>query len=205
VGEWLGINTETLRNWFQKAEVDSGERPGAGSACAVLEFPASTYYAVKKRETETSARGILDEWLKKEIMRIWEDRKIGRRVYGARKVWRRLQREDIGVARCSTVERLMRDLGIAGAAARRKTPCTTIPGPDGPGHPSDLLERDFTAPAPNRRRVADITYVSTACGFVYTAFATDLFSRRIAGWQVSDSLRADLALDALGNGDLVRW
>jgi putative transposase len=95
------------------------------------------------------------------------------------------------------VERLMRELGIAGAAARRKAPRTTIPGPAGSGRPSDLLERDFTASAPNRRWVADITYVSTTAGFVYTAFVTDLFSRKIAGWQVSDSLRADLALDAL--------
>jgi len=144
----------------------------------------------------TSAREKRDEQLKKEIMRVWDNRKIGRRVYGARKVWRRLQREDIEVARC-TVERLMRELGIAGAAARRKAPRTTIPGPEGAGRPSDLLERDFTAEAPNRRWVADITYVSTAAGFVYTAFVTDLFSRRIVGWQVSDSLRADLALDAL--------
>jgi len=128
-------------------------------------------------------------------MRVWEDRKIGRRVYGARKVWRQLHREGIEAARC-TVERLMRELGIAGVAARRKKPRTTIPGPAG-HRPSDLLERDFTAGAPGRRWVADITYVSTASGFVYTAFVTDLFSRKIAGWQVADTLRAELALDAL--------
>jgi putative transposase len=100
------------------------------------------------------------------------------------------------VARC-TVERLMRELGIAGAAARRKKPRTTVPAPAGQPRPSDLLERDFTAGAPASRWVADITYVETARGFVYTAFVTDLFSRRIVGWQVSDSLRAELALDAL--------
>jgi transposase InsO family protein len=61
----------------------------------------------------------------------------------------------------------------------------------------DLLGRDFTAPAPNRRWVADITYVETAAGFVYAAFILDLFSRMIVGWQVSDTLRAELALDAL--------
>jgi putative transposase len=93
-----------------------------------LEIPASTYYAAKKREREASARAVRDEWLKKEIMRVWEDRKIGRRVYGARKVWRQLHREGIEVARC-TVERLMGDLGVAGAAARRKRPRTTVPGP----------------------------------------------------------------------------
>jgi putative transposase len=125
-----------------------------------------------------------------------EDKKIGRRVYGARKVRRQLGREGNEVARC-TVERLMRELGIAGAAPRKKKARTTIPAPAGTPRPSDLLERDFTAEAPHSRRVADITYVETVRGFVYTSFVTDLFSRRIVGWQVSDSLRADLALDAL--------
>ena len=164
-------------------------------ACAVLEFPASTYYAAKKREREPSPRDVRDERLKEQIKRVWEDRKKGRRVYGARKVWRQLRREGIEVARC-TVERLMRELGIAGAAARRKKPRTTVPDATGL-RPADLLARDFTAPAPNRRWVADITYVDTFSGFVYTAFVTDLFSRNIVGWQVADHLRADLALDAL--------
>jgi putative transposase len=140
-------------------------------------------------------RDVRDEQLKKEIMRVWEDRKKGRRLYGARKVWRQLHREGIEVARC-TVERLMRALGIEGAAARRKKPRTTIPATVAE-RPSDLLERNFTAAAPSRRWVADITYVATFRGFVYTAFVTDLFSRKIVGWQVSDTLRADLALDAL--------
>ena len=164
-------------------------------ACAVLEFPVSTYYAAKKREREPSRREQRDEWLKEQIMQVWEDRKKGRRVYGARKVWQQLRREGIKAARC-TVERLMRELGIAGAAARRKKPRTTVPGTDSQ-RPADLLRRDFTAPAPNRRWVADITYVDTDCGFAYTAFVTDLFSRKITGWQVADHLRAGLALDAL--------
>jgi putative transposase len=155
----------------------------------------STYYAAKKREREPSPRDSRDEWLKEQIMRVWEDRKKGRRVYGARKVWRQLRREGIEVARC-TVERLMKELGIAGAAAAGKKPRTTMPG-EANGRPADLPARDFTAPAPNRRWVADITYVDTACGFAYTAFVTDLFSRKIVGWQVADHLRAGLALDAL--------
>lgn len=128
-------------------------------------------------------------------MRVWEDRRKGRRVYGARKVWLQLHREGVEAARC-TVERLMRELGIAGVSSQRKKPRTTVPDPGGQ-RPADLLDRDFTAPAPNRRWVADITYVPTACGFVYTAFVTDLFSRKIVGWQVADHLRAGLALDAL--------
>ena len=163
-------------------------------ACAVLEISPSAYYAAKKRQEKPSARDARDEELKKEIMRVWREK--GRRVYGARKVWRQLHREGIDVARC-TVERLMRELGIAGAAARKKRPRTTVPAPAGQGRPSDLLEHDFTAGAPNRRWVADITYVETARGFVYAAFILDLFSRMIVGWQVTDTLRAELALDAL--------
>jgi len=163
-------------------------------ACAVLEISPSTYYAAKKREENPPARDVRDETLKTEIMRVWKEN--GRGVYGARKVWRELNREGVEVARC-TVERLMGELGIAGVSARRKKPRTTVPA--GPGHerPSDLLERDFSAPAPNRRWVADITYVETAGGFVYSSFILDLFSRKIVGWQVSDTLRAELALDAL--------
>ena len=161
----------------------------------MLEFPPSTYYAAKKRERSVSARQERDEGLKKEIRRVWEDREKGRRVYGARKVWRQLHREGFGVARCA-VERLMRELGIAGASARRKKPRTTVPGPAA-ARPADLLERDFTADAPGRKWVADITYVEIAGGFACTSFVTDLFSRRIVGWQVSETLRAELALDAL--------
>jgi putative transposase len=107
-----------------------------------------------------------------------------------------LNRGGIEVARC-TVERLMGEMGVAGARARRKRPRTTLPGPPGQQRPSDLLGRDFTAPAPNRRWVADITYVETAAGFVYAAFILDLFSRMITGWQVSDNLRP--------NSLVMRW
>ena len=163
--------------------------------CAVLELASSTYHAAKRREQVISARERRDEYLKGEIRRVWEDRQKGRRVYGARKVWRQLHREGIQVARC-TVGRLMREAGLAGAAARRKKPRTTVPGPAG-ARPADLLERDFTADAPGRKRVAGITYVEITGGLAYTAFVTDLYSRRIVGWQVSDSLRAGLALGAL--------
>src|SRR6185437_11139509 len=100
----------------------------------------------------------------------------------ARKVWRQLDREGIKIARC-TVERLMREVGIAGAAARRKKPRTTVPGPAA-ARPADLLERDFRADGPGRKRVADITYVEIMGGFAYASFVTDLYSRRIVGWQV---------------------
>ena len=132
--------------------------------------------------------------LKEKIMTVWKG-ETGREVYGARKVWLELNRAGVVVARC-TVERLMRDLGVGGARSGRKRPRTTAPG-DPACMPHDLLDRHFSAAAPNRRWVADITYVPTLAGWVYTAFVMDLFARRILGWQVADNLRSDVAIDAL--------
>jgi putative transposase len=134
---------------------------------------------------------VRDAELKAHIGRVFEDN-YG--VYGARNVWRALNRENIVVARC-TVERLMRQTGLAGRVrGRRRT--TTIPGPSA-DQPADLVERSFVASAPNRLWVADITYVATWSGFAYVAFVTDVFSRSIVGWRVAKTLRAELALDAL--------
>jgi putative transposase len=159
-----------------------------------MEFPVSSYYYARKREKEPSDRDIRDEFLKEKIMEVWDSGK-GRKVYGARKIWLELNARGIEVARF-TVERLMRSLGIRGAGNTRKRPPTTKPG-DPADRPADLLDRCFSAGAPNRRWVADITYVPARSGWVYTAFIMDLFSRRIVGWQVADNLRAGLALDAL--------
>lgn len=115
-------------------------------------------------------------------------------MYGVRKVWRQLQREDITVARC-TVARLMRSLGLQGVT-RGKRIKTTWPA-ERPACPADLVKRDFTAPRPNALWVADLTYVATWQGFVYVAFVIDAYARRIVGWRVSRSLRTDLVLDAL--------
>ena len=115
-------------------------------------------------------------------------------VYGVRKVWRQLGREGIAVGR-DRVARLMRELGIAGVV-RGKPRRTTTPAPTA-DRPADLVERDFSARAPNRLWVADLTYVATWAGFAYVAFVIDAFSRMIVGWRVATSLRAELALDAL--------
>jgi transposase InsO family protein len=175
------------------------EEFGVEPICAVIEFAASTYYAAKKRESNPSRRAVRDEELLVDIRRVWTG--IGRSLYGAKKVWKELQREGIEVARC-TVERLMREHGMAGVVTRRRRPRTTIPGDDR-ARPADLVDRDFRAPAPNQLWVTDITYVELTDGrFCYTAFVTDAFSRAIVGWQVSDSLKAELALDAL---DMALW
>src|SRR5690606_17232737 len=100
----------------------------------------------------------------------------------------------IEVAR-RTVERLMRVLGIEGVV-RGKRRRTTVPDLANPV-PEDLLKRDFTAPAPNRRWVADFTQVGTRVADVYVAFVTDCYSRYIVGWQCAYHMRTDLVLDAL--------
>jgi putative transposase len=155
----------------------------------VLQIAPSVYYAAKTRPP--SQRALRDEWLKTHIKRIWDD---NYQVYGARKVWRQLAREDIHAARC-TVERLMRDLDIHGVV-RGKPKRTTI-ADQAAERPCDLVNRDFTATRPNRLWVADLTYVRTWVGFVYAAFIIDVYSRMIVGWQLATHLRTDLALDAL--------
>ena len=99
------------------------------------------------------------------------------------------------MARC-TVERLMRELGLSGARRGRAYKVTTRTD-ERQHRPADLVERNFNAPAPNRLWVADLTYVKTHAGWVYAAFIIDVFSRMVVGWQLSQSLRSDLAIDAL--------
>ena len=167
---------------------------GVEPICRVLPIAPSTYYAHKAQQADPSrrsARAQRDAALQPEIVRVWQ---ATRRRYGARKVWRQLHREAIPVARC-TVERLCRALGVRGIVRGRRV-TTTIP--DGAAdRPLDLVQRNFTAHRPNQLWVADLTYVVTWAGFVYVAFVTDAFSRRIVGWRAARSLRTDLTLDAL--------
>jgi putative transposase len=162
---------------------------GVEPICQVLAVAPSTYYAAKARPP--SPRALRDEELKVDIVRVHEGNFA---VYGARKVWHQLGREGVEVGR-DRVGRLMDELGLAGAT-RSKHARTTFAAPVAE-RPADLVERVFTATAPDRLWVADLTYVWTRAGFCYAAFVIDAFSRRIVGWRVSSSLRTDLALDAL--------
>jgi len=165
---------------------------GVEPICRVLQVAPSSYYAAKTRPP--SARALRDEQLRDEIRRVYGDNFL---AYGADKAWDQLNKDGVGVARC-TVERLMRDMGLSGVVRghRFKPPTTTI-GDEAAFRPADLVERQFQAPAPNRLWVADLTYVKTHSGWVYVAFIIDVFSRFVVGWQASRSLRSDLAIDAL--------
>ncbi|MFH0240848.1 IS3 family transposase [Streptomyces sp. HK10] len=154
----------------------------------------STYYAHNKRLAALSARTVRDAELKTLIQEVHE---TNFRVYGARKVWRELNRQGHTVARC-TVERLMREIGIAGAV-RGKRVITTIPDPAAARAP-DRLDRDFVAGAPDRCWVSFFTHVAVWSGVVYVAFVVDTFSRRIVGWSAAVSKETRLVLDALEMG-----
>ena len=170
------------------------ETYGVEPICAVLPIAPSTYHEWKRRERDPSrrpARTQRDEALRPEIQRVWE---ATRRRYGGKKVWRELLREGRVVARC-TVARVYKAMGLRGVVRGRRV-VTTIPEPLA-HRPQDLVQRNFTATRPNQLWVSDLTYVPTWRGFVYVAFVTDAFSRRIVGWRATTSLRTDLALDAL--------
>lgn len=161
-----------------------------------MQIAPSAYYA--RRSRPPSARSLRDETLKAEISKVHKDNYS---VLGARKMHVMLNRPEAAerhgaghVARC-TVERLMGDLGLHGVR-RAKSPRTTRSVAKDQC-PADLVRRHFEAFAPNELWVADITYVRTFSGWVYVAFVTDVFSRRIIGWQTSTGLYTDLALDAL--------
>jgi transposase InsO family protein len=167
---------------------------GVEPICAVLPIAPSTYYVHRAHAADParrSARAQRDEQVSREIRRVYD---ANQQVYGARKVWRQLRREQIVAPRCA-IERLMRAMQLRGAVRGRRVR-TTIPD-DVAERPVDLVTRKFTATRPNALWVSDLTDVATWRGFVYVAFVIDVFSRRIVGWRVSSSLRSDLALDAL--------
>jgi len=171
------------------------EKYGVEPICRVLPIAPSTYYnhQAKRRDPDKrSAKAKRDEWLRVAIQRVWDE---NHQVYGARKVWRQLDRDDIQVPRC-TVERLMRAMGLKGAVRGRAFKVTTVPD-ESLERPTDHVKRAFEADRPNKLWVADITHVATWAGWVYVAFVTDVFSRYIVGWRVTTSLKSDITLDAL--------
>ena len=165
---------------------------GSSRSAKYCRLPHPLITITKQREADKRASRVKrDDRLKVDIQRIWDENFC---VYGARKVWRQLIREGIEVARC-TVERLMKTQGLEGVVRGRRIK-TTLPS-NLADRPLDLVNRDFKVTRPNALWVADLTYVATWRGFVYVAFIIDAFARRIVGWRVSNSLRADIALDAL--------
>ncbi|RGV02669.1 IS3 family transposase, partial [Escherichia coli] len=191
--------------YFAKAEFDRlwkklmplldklRELYGVGPVCSELHIAPSTYYHCQQQRhhpDKRSARAQHDDWLKREIQRVYDE---NHQVYGVRKVWRQLLREGIRVARC-TVARLMAVMGLAGVLRGKKVRTTISRKAVAAG---DRVNRQFVAERPDQLWVADFTYVSTWRGFVYVAFIIDVFAGYIVGWRVSSSMETTFVLDAL--------
>ncbi|WP_438600689.1 IS3 family transposase [Escherichia coli] len=169
------------------------EQYGVGPLCSELHIAPSTYYHCQQQRhhpDKRSARAQRDDWLKREIQRVYDE---NHQVYGVRKVWRQLLREGIRVARC-TVARLMAVMGLAGVLRGKKVRTTISRKAVAAG---DRVNRQFVAERPDQLWVADFTYVSTWQGFVYVAFIIDVFAGYIVGWRVSPSMETTFVLDAL--------
>nr|WP_201263295.1 IS3 family transposase [Escherichia coli] len=169
------------------------EQYGVGPVCSELHIAPSTYYHCQQQRhhpDKRSARAQHDDWLKREIQRVYDE---NHQVYGVRKVWRQLLREGIRVARC-TVARLMAVMGLAGVLRGKKVRTTISRKAVAAG---DRVNRQFVAERPDQLWVADFTWVSTWQGFVYVAFIIDVFAGYIVGWQVSSSMETTFVLDAL--------
>ena len=166
------------------------ERFGVEPICRTLEVSASAYY--ERAKGNRSARTIEDERLLAKIKEVHERNYC---AYGYRRTWIALRREGEEVGR-GHVQRLMRQAGIQGAKRRGRPWRTTTPDPTAVRRP-DLVERDFSASAPNRLWVGDFTYLRSWEGASFFAFVIDAFSRRVVGWQLASHMRTDLVLDAL--------
>ncbi|SHJ72543.1 Transposase InsO and inactivated derivatives [Tessaracoccus bendigoensis DSM 12906] len=174
-------------------DVVEGRRLGVELICTVLQVAPSTYYAAKSHTP--SARAVRDDELIPRLVELWE---ANYRVYGVRKLWETAMRAGMGIGRDQTA-RLMRAAGIEGAR-RSKRVTTTRRDPVASRHP-DLVKREFTATAPNRLWVTDLTFVPTWAGVGYVCFIIDAFSRMIVGWRVAPHMRTEMVLDAIG----ARW
>jgi putative transposase len=165
-------------------------RFGVEPICRTLGVSASAYY--RRATGRRSARAVQDDRL---LERIRELHAANYFAYGYRRMWKALLRagEEVGRDR---VKRLMRGEGIQGAKRRGKPWRTTRPDPAA-GRRPDLVRRDFTAPAPDRLWVADLSYLRCWEGLVFFAFVIDAFSRRVVGWQLAAHMRTTLVLDAL--------
>ncbi|MCF6786094.1 MULTISPECIES: IS3 family transposase, partial [Corynebacterium] len=165
--------------------------------CKTLKKNRAGGFITSRGYRQSKARGVSARRLRDAVLveRISAIHRDNYGIYGVRKMWHALHRDGIDIGREQTA-RLMRLAGVSGKGKGR-SPMTTRT-PQRPDLRPDLVEREFKAEGPNKLWVADITYVRTKKGFVYAAFVTDVYSRRIVGWALSDSMRTEaLPLQAL--------
>jgi transposase InsO family protein len=169
-----------------------GGRFGVEPVLRVLEVPVSTFYGWVARRRRPSPREVEEVWLTEQIERIHA---ASDGTYGSPKIHAQLRREGIRTSR-KRVERLLRAAGLQGAFMRKRRRSSTRRDPAATPAP-DLVNRQFTAPAPNQLWVADISRIPTGEGPLWLASVRDAFSRRVVGWKASDRADTELVLGAL--------
>jgi transposase InsO family protein len=178
------------------------------SICAVLReqgcpVAARTYRSWTQPDRQVASRTVTDAQTVNAVRDVaWRpDPKTGKPrltaegLYGRRKMAALLRRTVLPGVSAGSVDRAMRTLGLVGVR-RDKGTRTTIPAKNG-NRAGDLLDRDFTAEAPNRVWVTDFTYVKTWVGFVYVAFILDVFAQRIVAWHAATTKATDLVMTPL--------
>ena len=163
-----------------------------GLMCDLLKVSRSGYYSSVDREA--SPRAVRRQKIRQIVLRL-HDESYG--IYGSAKITRQMQEdEEIESACRNTVARAMREMDLKSRVSKKFIPTTTKSDPS--KRPAlNVLDRDFTAEAPNQKWVTDITYLKVAAGWVYLATVIDLFSRKVVGWSIGHSLATELVSQAL--------
>lgn len=160
--------------------------------CHVLNVSPSGYYDHFKREP--SARAVRHQKIRQTVRTLYEN---SRKIYGSYKIAEVMkQRDDLDAACRNTVAAAMRELGLKSRVCKAYKPTTTKADPSRTPA-ANVLDRDFTADQPNQKWVTDITYIRVAGSWVYLSAVMDLFSRKIVGWSIGDTLSTQLVSDAL--------
>lgn len=160
--------------------------------CDLLEISRSGYYSLVGREP--SPRAVRSQTIRQTVKRLHDE---SHGIYGSAKITRQMQEdEELETACRNTVAQAMREMDLKSRVSKKFVPTTTKSDPS--KRPAlNVLDRDFTAEAPNQKWVTDITYLKVAFGWVYLATVIDLFSRKVVGWSIGDSLATELIRDAL--------
>ncbi|TWT60937.1 IS3 family transposase [Rubinisphaera italica] len=161
--------------------------------CRVLKVSRSGYYDSLDRPQSERAKRTLR--VREAVAQVHQETD---EIYGSRKITEELKhRDELETACRNTVAKAMKELGIRSKTGRKVFRPTTTQVDPSKRPAANVLDREFTATAPNQKWVTDITYLATAAGWVYLAAVVDLFSRKVVGWSVSHSLATDLVQAAL--------
>jgi putative transposase len=162
--------------------------------CRVLQVSKSGYYRWVK--AKPSLRTLRAERIQVSVKQVYEE---SNQIYGSVKITDQLGKDDRLETACrNTVAAAMREMGLKWCVSKKFTPTTTVTDPSKIPAPN-ILDQSFTADAPNQKWVTDITYLPTQLGWVYLAVVLDLFSRKVVGWSISESLATPLVSTALRN------